>query len=103
MNIGSNTVQALFDTGAESLVMTRAVFEAARSSGTKYRIMPKVPLESVSGDPIPVYMTVRMVTLILGRSVAATWHVSDAIAYDMVLGMNIIGDRMDYVQGKVGW
>jgi transposase InsO family protein len=103
VTFGDTDVTTLYDTGAQSSVCKGWVFEAARKAGIKYQIMEKGCLESVTGTSLHVYMTVRMLTTILGKTVMSTWHISDAIAYDAVLGLDVITDNLDYVGGQVRW
>jgi transposase InsO family protein len=103
MGVGSSEADTLFDTGAGGSVMSKELFLKEVKAGLKFLELPAVRLESVTGEEFPVYKTVRLVTRILGKEVVATWHISDAVAYDAVLGMNIIGKALDLVNGKITW
>jgi hypothetical protein len=95
VTVADTAVDALFDTGAQGLVVKNWVLEATTTAGLKYQVLPKAHLESVTGEEFPVYKTVRSIP---GNTVASKWHVSNAIAYDMVLGMNVIANRQGLCQ-----
>jgi hypothetical protein len=100
MGVGNSEADTLFDTGAGSSILSKALIKEVQS-GLKFLELPPVQLESVTGKEFPVYM--RLVTCILGKEVVATWHILDTIAYDPVLGMNIIGKALDLINGKITW
>jgi len=100
---GSVSTKSLYDTGAEGSVISSAKFQMAVEAGAKVKVLPTARLEGVTGEAFPVDRTVRMVATILGKRVSAVWHVSPAIAYESIMGMNIIKHGLNLVKGAVEW
>ena len=103
VSIGSTEAKSLYDTGAGASVMAKRIFLQAVKRGLPFKELTTASLHSVTGERFPVYKTVRFVTTILGKKINSVWHISDAIAYDAVIGMTIIKDRLEYVNGSVRW
>ena len=100
---GEASAQSLYDTGAQGSVMHSDAFKKAIESGSTFKTLPTARLQGVTGDDFPVERTVRIVTSILNKKVSAVWHISPAIAYEAIIGMNIIRAGLNLVQGEVSW